>query len=78
MSKTVQDTWSAAMAAVKKSPDEAQEALAEEFSERVASFSGSLLSAEQRAEVARRLALPPRTVPASHINTILDRYTQSL
>ena len=77
MNKNMHSRLTAAVAAVKELPEAAQEALVEEFFDRVASFADSVLSPEQRDEVARRLALPPRTVPASHIDAIFDRYLQS-
>ena len=58
MTKSVTDKLSDLMEAVRKLPDETQEALIEEFAERVSDFSGSGLSDEQREEVDRRLANP--------------------
>lgn len=77
MTTTTHPSLSAAVAAVQELPEEMQAALIEEFSDRVASVASSLISPEQRAEVVRRLALPPRTVPSSYIDAIFDRYVQS-
>ena len=77
MNKNMHSRLAAAVAAVEELPEEAQVALVEEFSDRVASLAGSVLSSDQRDEVARRLALPPRTVPSSQIDAIFDRYLRS-
>ena len=74
MNKTTNTKLSAAVAAMKQLPTETLVDLIEEFSDRVASFADTRLSPEQHAEVTRRLALPPRTVPSSYINAILAQY----
>jgi putative addiction module component (TIGR02574 family) len=58
MTKTVAEKLSDLMSAVKELPDETQEALVEEFSDRLADFTNAKLSDEQRAEIERRLANP--------------------
>ena len=58
MTKNVTDKLSDLVEAVRKLPNETQEALLEEFAERVSDFSDSRLSEEQRDEVDRRLANP--------------------
>jgi putative addiction module component (TIGR02574 family) len=58
MTKTVAEKLSDLVEAVKVLPDETQEALVEEFSDRLADFSDVQLSDAQRAEVDRRIANP--------------------
>ena len=58
MTKTVAEKLSDLVEAVKDLPDATQEALVEEFSDRLADINESQLSDAQRAEVDRRLANP--------------------
>jgi putative addiction module component (TIGR02574 family) len=63
MSKTVAEKLSDLVEAVKELPDQAQEALVDEFADRLADFSNASLSADQRAEIDRRLATPRHADP---------------
>ena len=74
---TLQDRLTAAIAVVDELPEDTKAAFVEEFSERIASAATSLLTPAQRAEVARRLDLPERSVPSSHIDTIFSRYRRA-
>ena len=65
MSKNVADKLTDLVKAVRELPDETQEALLEEFAERVSEFTESGLSDEQRDEVRRRLANPRYADPAA-------------
>jgi putative addiction module component (TIGR02574 family) len=56
MDKPVADKLSDLIEAVKMLPEASQQALVEEFSDRLADFTDSRLSDAQRAEVDRRLA----------------------
>ena len=58
MSKNIADKLTDLVEAVRKLPDETQEALIEEFAERVSDFADTGLTDEQRDEVRRRLANP--------------------
>jgi hypothetical protein len=58
MSKNVQEKLSELVEAVKALPPATQEALVEEFSDRLSDFSDPGLSDAQRLEVDRRLANP--------------------
>lgn len=73
MTKTIADKLTDLVKAVKELPDETQEALVEEFSERLSDFTESNLSAEQRAEVERRLANPRYADPAT-VRALFARY----
>lgn len=55
MAKNVADKLSDLVEAVRKLPDEAEEALIEEFAERLSDLSGGGLTGEQRDEVGRPL-----------------------
>jgi putative addiction module component (TIGR02574 family) len=63
MTKTVDDRLSALVRAVKALPDATQEALVEEFRERLSDFTDSGLTDAQRAEIDRRLADPRHAQP---------------
>jgi flagellar motor switch protein FliG len=65
MTKNVADKLTDLVKAVRELPDETQEALLEEFAERVSEFTESGLSDEQRDEVRRRLANPRHADPAA-------------
>jgi putative addiction module component (TIGR02574 family) len=58
MTKSVAEKLSDLMEAVRALPAQAQEALVDEFADRLADFTDSALSDAQRAEVDRRLANP--------------------
>lgn len=58
MSKTVADKLSDLVKAVQALPEEMQEALVEEFSDRLSDFTGGQLTDEQGREIDRRLANP--------------------
>ena len=58
MTKTVAEKLSDLVKAVRALPDETQEVLVDEFAGRLADFTESTLSDEQRAEIDRRLANP--------------------
>ena len=61
------------MEAVKALPDETQEALVEEFRDRLADFTDSNLSDVQRQEVDRRLA-NPRYAEPEKVRAFFARY----
>lgn len=63
MSKTLEDQLSDLVEAVKALPDETQEALVEEFRDRLADFTDAGLSDAQRQDVERRLANPRYAEP---------------
>jgi hypothetical protein len=58
MTKTVAEKLSDLVNAVKELPDQAQEALVDEFAERLTDFTNAGLSEGQRGEIDRRLASP--------------------
>ena len=58
MTKNVVEKLTDLMKAVRELPDETQEALLDEFAERVSDFADSGLTEVQRDEVRRRLANP--------------------
>lgn len=58
MTKTIAEKLSDLVKAIKELPDETQEALVDEFAHRLFDVTHSTLSAEQRAEIDRRLANP--------------------
>jgi hypothetical protein len=58
MTKTVAEKLSDLVRAVRELPDETQEVLVDEFVDRLADFTNSTLSEEQRVEIGRRLANP--------------------
>ena len=58
MTKTVAEKLSDLVSAVRELPEDSQEVLVEEFVDRLADFTNSTLSDEQRAEIGRRLANP--------------------
>lgn len=74
MTKTIADKLSDLVKAVKALPDEMQEALVEEFSERVSDAAHPHLTSAQLAEVKRRLALPRRYATDDEVQAILSRY----
>ncbi|HWE21062.1 MAG TPA: hypothetical protein VG758_28505 [Hyphomicrobiaceae bacterium] len=65
MTKSVAQKLSDLMEAVRALPAQTQEALVDEFADRLADFTDSELSDAQRAEVDRRLANPRYADPAS-------------
>jgi putative addiction module component (TIGR02574 family) len=58
MTKTVAEKLSDLVRAVRELPEDTQEVLVDEFVDRLADFTNSTLSDEQRAEIGRRLANP--------------------
>jgi hypothetical protein len=64
MTKTADEKLSDLVEAVRTLPDQAQEALLDEFADRLADFTNMALSDAQRAEVDRRLANPRYADPA--------------
>lgn len=73
MPKTLEDRLSDLMEAVKALPGETQEALMEEFRDRLADFTDSNLSDAQRQEVERRLA-NPRYAEPEKVRDFFARY----
>lgn len=73
MSKSVAEKLSDLLDAVKALPDEAQEALIGEFSDRLADFTDTALSHEQRQEIDRRLA-NPRYAESDKLREFFGRY----
>jgi hypothetical protein len=73
MTKTVADKLSDLVEAVKALPAATQEALVDEFSDRLSDFSNDELSEAQRDEVARRLA-NPRYADADDVRKFFARY----
>ena len=73
MTETVDERLDALVRAAKSLPDAAQEALVEEFRERLADFTDGTLSDAQRAEVARRLA-NPRYAQPEKVRAFFARY----
>jgi hypothetical protein len=64
MTKSVAEKLSDLVDAVRTLPDQAQEALVDEFAHQLAAFADAELSEGQRAEVDRRLANPRYADPA--------------
>ena len=58
MTTSVAERLSDLMEAVRALPDQTQEALVDEFADRLADFTDTALSDTQRAEIDRRLANP--------------------
>jgi hypothetical protein len=77
MSKSVAEKLSDLVKAVQELPDEMQEALVEEFSERVSHVGRPRLTNAQLAEVKRRLALPRRYATDDEVQSILQRYKRN-
>ena len=73
MTKTLADKLSDLVKAVRALPDEMQEALVDEFSDRLSDFTDSELSAAQRAELGRRLA-NPRYADPDKVRELFVRY----
>ena len=73
MTKTIEDKLSDLLEAVRALPTATQEALVEEFSDRVSDFTGSGLSEAQRREIDRRLANPRYADPAD-VRAFFARY----
>lgn len=73
MSKTLEDQLSDLVEAVKALPDETQEALVEEFRDRLADFTDAPLSDAQRQDVERRLA-DPRYADPEKVREFFARY----
>lgn len=73
MTKTVEDKLSDLVKAVQALPDDTQEALVEEFSDRLSDFVDSTLSDAQRREIDRRLA-NPRLADPDKVRELFARY----
>jgi hypothetical protein len=73
MVKTVEDKLSDLVEAVKALPPATQEALVDEFSDRLSDFTDSGLSESQRLEVDRRLA-NPRYANPKDVSEFFTRY----
>ena len=73
MTKSVADKLSDLVEAVRALPEQTQEALVEEFSDRLSDFTDSRLSDGQRAEVGRRLANPRYAAPEK-VRELFTRY----
>jgi hypothetical protein len=73
MPKTLEDRLSDLVEAVKALPGETQDALMEEFRDRLADFTDSNLSDAQRQEVERRLA-NPRYAEPEKVREFFARY----
>ncbi len=58
-------------------PEDTQDAILAEFEARVADYSQSHLSGDQRQEVRRRLALPRHYVAEEHIRSIFSAYNRA-
>ena len=78
MPKTRSQKLRSAIEAVESLPEEAQDEIVQELEARVADFAKPQMTAAQRAEVKRRLALPRRYVPEKTIRAILRRYNPAL
>lgn len=59
-------------------PEEAQDLIAEEVLARVSDLSQSQLTAAQRREIRRRLALPRVHVPDAEVRALFQRYNPAL
>jgi len=77
MTKTIADKLSDLVKAVKQLPDEAQEALVDEFAERVSDAAHPALTDAQLAEVKRRLALPRQYATDDEVHSIMRRYKRA-
>jgi hypothetical protein len=73
MTKTVAAKLSDLVKAVEALPDATQEALVEEFSDRLSDFTDASLSDAQRVEVGRRLA-NPRYAEPEKVREFFARY----
>jgi anti-sigma factor RsiW len=73
MSDTLDDKLTALVREIRSLPDATQDALVEEFRERLSDFTDSSLSDAQRAEVARRLA-NPRMAQPEQVRELFARY----
>jgi putative addiction module component (TIGR02574 family) len=73
MTKTVEDRLSDLVKAVQALPDDTQEALVEEFSDRLSDFTDSSLTDTQRREIGRRLANPRHADP-DQVRELFARY----
>lgn len=73
MTKTVAEKLSDIVRAVGELPGETQEALVEEFAERISDFTDSTLSEEARTEIDRRLA-NPRYADADDVRKFFARF----
>jgi hypothetical protein len=58
MTKSVAEKLSDLVRAIRELPDDTQEALVDEFVDRLTDFTNTALSDEQRTEIGRRLANP--------------------
>jgi hypothetical protein len=58
MTKSVAEKLSDLVRAIRELPDDTQEALVDEFVDRLTDFTNTALSNEQRTEIGRRLANP--------------------
>ena len=77
MTKSVAEKLSELVKAVQQLPDDMQEALVEEFSERVSDAGQPRLTEAQLAEVKHRLALPRRYAADDEVQAILRRYKRA-
>jgi hypothetical protein len=78
MNRTVVKQLSDVVNVASTLPESAQEAIAREIGERVADFSTTHMTEEQRAEVRCRLELPRAHVSNETVRAILRRYNPSL
>ena len=78
MTKAVADKLARVIAAVQALPEDSQETIISELAERVSDFAAPHMTAAQRAEVKRRLALPRRQMPEARIREILRKYNPVL
>ena len=78
MPKTRAEKLKSAVKAVEALPQDAQDTILQEIEQRVSDFARPHMTAAQRAEVKRRLAMPRRYVPDKTIRSILRRYNPAL
>lgn len=78
MTKGTADKLARVIAAVQALPEDSQEAIVSELAALVSDFSEPQVTAAQRTEVKRRLALPRRHVPEARIREILRTYNRAL
>jgi len=75
---TTREKLAEAVLAAAGLPEDAQELIAEEMLARVSDLSQSQLSAAQRREIKRRLALPRVHVPDDDVRALFRRYNPAL
>ena len=75
---TTREKLAEAVLAAAGLPKEAQELIAEEVLARVSDLSQSQLSAPQRREIKRRLALPRVYAPDADVRALFRRYNPAL